>query len=51
VEIAFLYQDLPEPIYMKVPRGLTNFVPDYNNEVACCLLMKSMYGLVHAARQ
>jgi hypothetical protein len=51
VETAFLYGDLPEPIYMKIPKGLEHLAPDYKVETDCLLLTKSMYGLVQAARQ
>jgi Reverse transcriptase (RNA-dependent DNA polymerase) len=51
VETAFLYGDLPEPIYMKIPKGLEHLAPNYKVETDCLLLKKSMYGLVQAARQ
>jgi hypothetical protein len=51
VEITLFNGDLPEPKYVKILRGLTNFVLEYNSEVDCLLLIKSMYGLVQAARQ
>ncbi len=49
VETAFLYGDLEEQIYMKIPEGLQEYtqVP----EDACVELNKSIYGLVQAARQ
>jgi hypothetical protein len=49
VDGAFLYGDLEEKIYMKIPEGLQEF---YDISEVCCLkLQKSIYGLVQAARQ
>lgn len=55
VETAFLYGSLEEEIYMKVPEGLLEALkvlkiaaPPANS---CLKLMKSIYGLVQAARQ
>jgi Reverse transcriptase (RNA-dependent DNA polymerase) len=45
VEVAFLHGDLDETIYMESPEGL-----DHDNDEVFVLL-KSMYGLVQAARQ
>ena len=47
VETAFLYGDLEEEIYMKVPDGLKQF---YSPDV-CLELGKSIYGCIQAARQ
>lgn len=49
VETAFLYGTLEEEIYMKVPEGLSEIitVPDGT----CLKVLKSLYGLVQAARQ
>jgi Reverse transcriptase (RNA-dependent DNA polymerase)/gag-polypeptide of LTR copia-type len=49
VETAFLYGDLDEEIYMKIPDGLQEYKkisPD-----KCLKLCRSLYGLVQAARQ
>ncbi len=45
VEVAFLNGDLDEVIYMECPQG----IDDYINKIV--QLLKSMYGLVQAARQ
>jgi len=45
VDTAFLYGDLDEEIYMQMPEGMTGF----SDEVL--LLLKSLYGLIQAARQ
>jgi Reverse transcriptase (RNA-dependent DNA polymerase) len=45
VEIAFLHGDLNETIYMECPEGL------YHDNDEVVVLLKSMYGLVQAARQ
>ena len=51
VETAFLYGELEEPIYMKIPKGMEYLNDDYNPTTDCLLLTKAMYGLVQAARQ
>jgi hypothetical protein len=43
VEVAFLYGDLNEDLFMRVPQGM-------NGEGKCLKLKKSIYGLVQAAR-
>ena len=51
VETVFLYGDLEEEIYMKIPEGLDRHLnKNFKNE-DCFLLEKSIYGLVQAARQ
>ena len=45
VETAFLHGDLEEEIYMDIPKGLNA------EEDECLLLLKTIYGLVQAARQ
>ena len=55
VETAFLYGELDEEIFMKIPTGLNEFMSEegreeYSDE-ECFMLVKSMYGLVQAARQ
>ena len=45
VETAFLHGELEEEIYMECPPGLKASKDD------CCVLKKSIYGLVQAARQ
>ena len=51
IETAFLYGELEEEIYMKVPEGLSLYHGKENNEDECLVLNKSIYGLVQAARQ
>jgi Reverse transcriptase (RNA-dependent DNA polymerase) len=51
VETAFLYGDLDEPVYIRIPQGLNNFVKNLDFKTDCLLLKKAMYGLVQAARQ
>jgi Reverse transcriptase (RNA-dependent DNA polymerase) len=51
VETAFLYGDLEEPVYIRVPQGLNNFVQNLDSKLDCLLLKKAMYGLVQAAKQ
>jgi hypothetical protein len=51
VETAFLYGDLEEPVYIRIPQGLDKFVENLEPKVDCLLLKKAMYGLVQAARQ
>ena len=46
VEMAFLYGDLDEEIYMECPKGMVGVT-----EKDVLLLQKCMYGLVQAARQ
>ena len=45
VDTAFLYGELLEDIFMDIPEGMTAF------DDKCLLLLKSLYGLVQAARQ
>ena len=45
VETAFLHGDLEETIFMECPPGMKA------KKDECCLLRKSIYGLVQAARQ
>ena len=45
IRTAFLYGDLEEEIYMKMPEGMRE------NQDECMMLLKSTYGLVQAARQ
>jgi len=54
VETAFLYGELKEDIFMKVPNGLPEYLSDKQEVLPdnCVLhLQKSIYGLVQAARQ
>jgi hypothetical protein len=50
VESAFLYGKLQEEIYLRIPQGLNQYenLPEDSND--CCLLERSMYGLVQGAR-
>ena len=48
---AFLYGDLEENIYMKVPEGFSEcLLKEFNNN-CMMMMMKVAYGLVQAARQ
>jgi len=56
VVAAFLYGELEEEIYMKMPKGYVKYlnkkgVTKYNETDYCLTLRKSIYGLVQAARQ
>ena len=51
VETAFLYGDLEEEIYMKMPTGIEMYLEREIGKEECLLLSKSIYGLVQAARQ
>ena len=50
VETAFLYGDLEEEIYMKIPEGYAECGYEVEPD-DCLLLLKAIYGLVQAARQ
>ena len=51
IETAFLYGDLEEEIYMKVPEGLSEHLETEFGNDDCLMLVQSIYGLVQAARQ
>ena len=51
IETAFLYGELEEEIYMKIPEGLSTFLETEINSGDCLIFDKSIYGLVQAARQ
>ncbi|KAL7566018.1 hypothetical protein ACA910_011037 [Epithemia clementina (nom. ined.)] len=51
VETAFLYGNLEEEIYMNIPQGFLEVEGTEENPNICCRLLKSIYGLVQAARQ
>ena len=51
IETAFLYGELEEEIYMKIPEGLSTFLDTEIDIGDCLILDKSIYGLVQAARQ
>ena len=51
IETAFLYGELEEEIYMKIPEGLRIYEQKNYDDEACLILKKSIYGLVQAARQ
>ena len=54
VETAFLYGELNEDIYMKMPNGLREYFEEQSKELSddeALKLRKSIYGLVQAARQ
>ena len=50
ITTAFLYGDLDEEIYMRLPDGLEKF-EDVEKSENCLMLNKAIYGLVQAARQ
>ena len=47
VEMASLYKDLKEEIYMKFPKGY-KFLEKLSED-ECLMLLKALYGLVQAA--
>jgi len=52
IETAFLYGDLKEEIFMKIPPGYEVVVnKQVNREKECVLLIKTIYGLSQSARQ
>ena len=53
IETAFLYGDLEETIFMKVPQGYEIVTDDksIDRSIHCMKLVKTIYGLVQAARQ
>ena len=51
VETDFLYGDLEEEVFMKIPEGLDVFLDKEFKTNDCLLLLQTMYGLVQAARQ
>ena len=53
IETAFLYGDLEEQIFMKIPEGYETVVADdkIDRNQDCFLLIKTIYGVVQAARQ
>ena len=56
IETAFLYSDLLEDIYMKIPEGYAKCMLEKHNQVISAdthliKLNKAIYGLVQAARQ
>ena len=51
IETAFLYGDLEETIFMKVPEGLSLVTGEVFDEDQALILKHSIYGLVQAARQ
>ena len=50
VEIAFLYGEIDEEIFMKSPVGMEEMDPGSSSE-DCYQLLKGIYGLCQAARQ
>ena len=51
VETAFLYGDLEEEIFMRIPEGMDLFTGKSYEADEALLLQQAMYGLVQAARQ
>jgi hypothetical protein len=49
ISTAFLYGDLEEPNYMKMPEGFIEY--DENRNAKICKLKKNLYGLHQASRQ
>jgi Reverse transcriptase (RNA-dependent DNA polymerase) len=56
IETAFLYSDLDEEIYMRIPEGYVRYMLEVHKitidtSTHMNLLKKAIYGLVQAARQ
>ena len=51
VETTFLYGDLEEEIFMKIPEGLNKFLDTEFKADDCLLLLQAMYRLVQVAHQ
>lgn len=53
IETAFLYGDLEETIFMKVPEGyeVVNKDKKIDRSKQCMKLINTIYGLTQAARQ
>ena len=51
IETAFLYGELEDEIYLKIPEGLDEYLEKEFVKDDCFVLDKSMYGLVQSARQ
>ena len=51
VKTAFLYRELEEEIYLKIPARLDIVTGEEFKDEECLVLQKAMYGLVQAARQ
>jgi Reverse transcriptase (RNA-dependent DNA polymerase) len=56
IETAFLYSELDEEIYMRLPDGYVKYMLEVHNvkidpSTHVLLLNKAIYGLVQAARQ
>ena len=51
IEIAFLYGNLDEGIFLKIPDGSKKYTRKKINENDCLILDQAIYGLVQAARQ
>ena len=51
IETAFLYGELEEEIYLKIPEGLDVYLENKFVKDDFFVLDKAMYGLVQAARQ
>ena len=50
---AFLYGELPEKIYMKIPQELNEYSKQekFDKEEYCLMLDKALYGLVRLVRE
>jgi Reverse transcriptase (RNA-dependent DNA polymerase) len=56
IETAFLYSDLEEEIYMRIPEGYSKYMMEVHStkidsNTHVLLLKKAIYGLFQAARQ
>ena len=50
IKTVFVYGDLKEEIYMKIPKGYSNY-KEIDLSKKCLILNHLLYGLVQAARQ
>ena len=51
IETAFLYENLDEGIYLKIPDGYEKYTSKKINKNDCLILDQAIYGFVQDARQ
>ena len=51
IETAFLYRNLREEIYFKIPDGYKKYTSKKSDKNDCIILDQTIYGLMQAARQ